>query len=111
MVIQSLRRCVAGTHTHGESTLLFKGSQHGFTNELAAALHTSGSTCRMTLMCNCIGFAGYSAIIRALEARHGQELAHYISTAVMNAPYFLPRFLIFSLSRGARFYQERGVFV
>jgi hypothetical protein len=77
---------------------------------LAAALHTSGSTCRMTLMCNCIGLAGYSAIIRALEARHGQELAHYISTAVMNAPYFLPRFFIFSLSRGSRFYQERGAF-
>ena len=54
MVIQSLRRCVAGTHTHGESTLLFKGSQHGFTNELAAALHTAKTHAVATVRANAL---------------------------------------------------------
>ena len=68
---------------------------------IATALHESGSGCRVNCMLNLIGLAGESALLQALEARHGTSPAHLVAL-IANAPVLLPAFLIRGLSRGIR---------
>ena len=68
---------------------------------IASALLESGSRCRPLLLFNRIGLRGQLALLQALEARHGASLGNF-SQVFLNAPTFLPAFLMRAFSRGIR---------
>ena len=68
---------------------------------LATAILESGSKFRPILCWNRIGLAGQSALIQAFEASHGVTFKNLMSV-VLNAPFFLPAFLVRANGRGWR---------
>ena len=75
---------------------------------LATAILESGSKFRPMLQINCIGLAGQSALLQALEASHGMDMKN-LSSVVFNAPFYLPVFLARAQSLGWRRFFEAGV--
>ena len=69
--------------------------------EVAAALLKSGSGCLLHCNANRIGLSGQSALLQALEAKHGPSIALYASV-FWNAPVLFPGFLMRVCSRGSR---------
>ena len=77
---------------------------------LAAALLESGVACQVVCGTNHIGLAGQSALLQALEAKHGASLAGYVSVAFAQAPALSPPFLQRALACGVRYnWETRGV--
>ena len=75
---------------------------------LATAILQSGSKIRPLHGFNCIGLAGQSALLQALEASHGMDMKN-LSSVVFNAPFYLPAFLTRAQSLGWRRFFEAGV--
>ena len=57
----------------------------------------------------CIGIAGQSALLQAFEASHGVDFKNYMDGVFLNAPFYLPAFLMRAQGRGWRRALEGGV--
>ena len=73
---------------------------------LAAALPSAGPGCNVNCAFNRIGLVGQSALLRALEAKHGPGSTHLIPVAFNGFPW--PAALSRALARGIRRGHESG---
>ena len=73
---------------------------------LATALPSAGPGCDVICAFNRIGFAGQSALLRAVEAKHGLSVRHHLSVAFNGVLW--PAALSRAMARGARRTNESG---